>query len=138
MISSVFWYWNYKLCSNAKLQFFNSFDFTFNHMQVTSLEASPVARCRRVYAHAHDYHINSISNNRSVILYIEFFLLYGIPFALCHSFFSIGCFGYVYFLAFKQKTSNLVEQILLKSQCLVSVLSSIAGCSCSLMNKFSL
>ncbi|EPS65566.1 hypothetical protein M569_09211 [Genlisea aurea] len=30
---------------------------------VTSGESSPVARCRRVYAHAHDYHINSISNN---------------------------------------------------------------------------
>ncbi|WVZ79730.1 hypothetical protein U9M48_027275 [Paspalum notatum var. saurae] len=30
---------------------------------VTSLEANPVARCRRVFAHAHDYHINSISNN---------------------------------------------------------------------------
>ncbi|CAL0322541.1 unnamed protein product [Lupinus luteus] len=30
---------------------------------VTSHETSPVARCRRVYAHAHDYHINSISNN---------------------------------------------------------------------------
>ncbi|VVB00541.1 unnamed protein product [Arabis nemorensis] len=30
---------------------------------VTSHESSPVARCRRVYAHAHDYHINSISNN---------------------------------------------------------------------------
>ncbi|KAF8045597.1 hypothetical protein N665_4650s0001 [Sinapis alba] len=29
----------------------------------TSLETSPVARCRRVYTHAHDYHINSISNN---------------------------------------------------------------------------
>ncbi|KAM7255623.1 hypothetical protein ACFE04_008521 [Oxalis oulophora] len=29
----------------------------------TSHETSPVARCRRVYAHAHDYHINSISNN---------------------------------------------------------------------------
>ncbi|EXB66883.1 Serine/threonine protein phosphatase 2A 55 kDa regulatory subunit B beta isoform [Morus notabilis] len=26
-------------------------------------ETSLVARCRRVYAHAHDYHINSISNN---------------------------------------------------------------------------
>ncbi|XP_008793192.1 serine/threonine protein phosphatase 2A 55 kDa regulatory subunit B beta isoform-like isoform X2 [Phoenix dactylifera] len=26
-------------------------------------ETSPVARCRRIYAHAHDYHINSISNN---------------------------------------------------------------------------
>ncbi|TQD86394.1 hypothetical protein C1H46_028045 [Malus baccata] len=31
--------------------------------QVTSHETSLVARCRRVYAHAHDYHINSISNN---------------------------------------------------------------------------
>ncbi|XP_074285505.1 serine/threonine protein phosphatase 2A 55 kDa regulatory subunit B beta isoform-like isoform X1 [Silene latifolia] len=30
---------------------------------VTSKETSLVARCRRVYAHAHDYHINSISNN---------------------------------------------------------------------------
>ncbi|KAK6148702.1 hypothetical protein DH2020_016227 [Rehmannia glutinosa] len=31
---------------------------------VTSSETSLLARCRRVYAHAHDYHINSISNNR--------------------------------------------------------------------------
>ncbi|KAL4386838.1 hypothetical protein GQ457_09G006000 [Hibiscus cannabinus] len=30
---------------------------------VTSQETNLVARCRRVYAHAHDYHINSISNN---------------------------------------------------------------------------
>ncbi|XP_048637753.1 serine/threonine protein phosphatase 2A 55 kDa regulatory subunit B alpha isoform isoform X1 [Brassica napus] len=30
---------------------------------VTSHESSPVAKCRRVYPHAHDYHINSISNN---------------------------------------------------------------------------
>ncbi|XP_054783806.1 serine/threonine protein phosphatase 2A 55 kDa regulatory subunit B beta isoform isoform X1 [Prosopis cineraria] len=30
---------------------------------VTSHETSLVARCRRVYAHAHDYHINSISSN---------------------------------------------------------------------------
>ncbi|XP_074276029.1 serine/threonine protein phosphatase 2A 55 kDa regulatory subunit B beta isoform-like isoform X2 [Silene latifolia] len=30
---------------------------------VTSNETSLVARCRRVYAHAHDYHINSISQN---------------------------------------------------------------------------
>ncbi|XP_059640818.1 serine/threonine protein phosphatase 2A 55 kDa regulatory subunit B beta isoform-like isoform X3 [Cornus florida] len=30
---------------------------------VTSDETSLVARCRRIYAHAHDYHINSISNN---------------------------------------------------------------------------
>ncbi|GAA0160224.1 protein phosphatase [Lithospermum erythrorhizon] len=30
---------------------------------VTSIETSLVARCRKTYAHAHDYHINSISNN---------------------------------------------------------------------------
>ncbi|KAJ6803056.1 serine/threonine protein phosphatase 2A 55 kDa regulatory subunit B beta isoform-like isoform X1 [Iris pallida] len=30
---------------------------------VASQETSLIARCRRVYAHAHDYHINSISNN---------------------------------------------------------------------------
>ncbi|KAH7686406.1 Protein phosphatase 2A regulatory subunit PR55 protein [Dioscorea alata] len=30
---------------------------------VASYETSLVARCRRIYAHAHDYHINSISNN---------------------------------------------------------------------------
>ncbi|KAM7255873.1 hypothetical protein ACFE04_011614 [Oxalis oulophora] len=30
---------------------------------VASHEMSLMARCRRIYAHAHDYHINSISNN---------------------------------------------------------------------------
>ncbi|XP_017612040.1 serine/threonine protein phosphatase 2A 55 kDa regulatory subunit B beta isoform-like isoform X1 [Gossypium arboreum] len=30
---------------------------------VTSLETNLMARCRRIYAHAHDYHINSISSN---------------------------------------------------------------------------
>ncbi|RLM80556.1 serine/threonine protein phosphatase 2A 55 kDa regulatory subunit B beta isoform [Panicum miliaceum] len=30
---------------------------------VTGQDLNHVARCRRVYAHAHDYHINSISNN---------------------------------------------------------------------------
>lgn len=30
---------------------------------VASHETSLMARCRRIYAHAHDYHINSISNN---------------------------------------------------------------------------
>ncbi|XP_057985840.1 serine/threonine protein phosphatase 2A 55 kDa regulatory subunit B beta isoform isoform X3 [Hevea brasiliensis] len=46
-------------------------DFSFSpggvaklHLPVlTSHETSVVARCRRIYAHAHDYHINSISNN---------------------------------------------------------------------------
>ncbi|KAL5769079.1 hypothetical protein ACOSP7_015636 [Xanthoceras sorbifolium] len=32
-------------------------------MVVTCQETSLVAGCRRIYAHAHDYHINSISNN---------------------------------------------------------------------------
>ncbi|KAJ4950059.1 hypothetical protein NE237_026891 [Protea cynaroides] len=32
-------------------------------MVVASHETSLVPRCRRIYAHAHDYHINSISNN---------------------------------------------------------------------------
>ncbi|KAJ9701944.1 hypothetical protein PVL29_003939 [Vitis rotundifolia] len=36
----------------------------FLHLpRVMSHETSLVARCRRIYAHAHDYHINSISNN---------------------------------------------------------------------------
>lgn len=30
---------------------------------VSSNEVTHVARCRRIYTHAHDYHINSISNN---------------------------------------------------------------------------
>nr|KJB73687.1 hypothetical protein B456_011G243600 [Gossypium raimondii] len=34
---------------------------------VTSQVTNLVARCRRVYRHAHDYHINSISNNRCLI-----------------------------------------------------------------------
>ncbi|XP_057959578.1 serine/threonine protein phosphatase 2A 55 kDa regulatory subunit B beta isoform-like isoform X3 [Malania oleifera] len=47
----------------------NDFSFPFGgipslHLPVvTSQETSLVARCRRIYAHAHDYHINSISNN---------------------------------------------------------------------------
>ncbi|CAL5378922.1 unnamed protein product [Camellia sinensis] len=43
--------------------------------QVTSHETSLMARCRRVYAHAHDYHINSISNNRWFLAWkCEYFL----------------------------------------------------------------
>ncbi|KAL4333767.1 hypothetical protein GQ457_07G038790 [Hibiscus cannabinus] len=30
---------------------------------ITSIETNLMARCRRIYAHAHDYHINSISSN---------------------------------------------------------------------------
>lgn len=36
----------------------------YDGMQVWSNETALVARCRRVYANAHAYHINSISNNR--------------------------------------------------------------------------
>ncbi|GJW85505.1 serine/threonine protein phosphatase 2A 55 kDa regulatory subunit B beta isoform-like protein isoform X2, partial [Tanacetum coccineum] len=38
---------------------------------VTSNETNLVARCRRVYAHAHDYHINSISNNSDAETFIS-------------------------------------------------------------------
>ncbi|CAN8288272.1 unnamed protein product [Cochlearia groenlandica] len=38
---------------------------------VTSHESSPVARCRRVYSNAHDYHINSISNNSDGVTFIS-------------------------------------------------------------------
>ncbi|KAL1810575.1 hypothetical protein DCAR_0730284 [Daucus carota subsp. sativus] len=57
-------------CSDTSLSF-SSNDLSFPpggisslHLPVvTSNETSLMARCRRVYAHAHDYHINSISNN---------------------------------------------------------------------------
>uniref|UniRef100_A0A5B7AC45 Serine/threonine-protein phosphatase 2A 55 kDa regulatory subunit B n=2 Tax=Davidia involucrata TaxID=16924 RepID=A0A5B7AC45_DAVIN len=38
---------------------------------VTSHETSLVARCRRTYTHAHDYHINSISNNSDGATFIS-------------------------------------------------------------------
>ncbi|KAF1898500.1 hypothetical protein Lal_00032080 [Lupinus albus] len=38
---------------------------------VVSHETSLVARCRRVYAHAHDYHINSISSNSDGATFIS-------------------------------------------------------------------
>ncbi|MQL70964.1 hypothetical protein Taro_003291 [Colocasia esculenta] len=39
---------------------------------VVGHETSLVPRCRRVYAHAHDYHINSISTNRSnLVVFVE-------------------------------------------------------------------
>ncbi|GJM98157.1 hypothetical protein PR202_ga15140 [Eleusine coracana subsp. coracana] len=49
--------------ANNALSLLSTNDKTIKYWKVTSLEANPVARCRRVYAHAHDYHINSISNN---------------------------------------------------------------------------
>uniref|UniRef100_A0A453F0J1 Serine/threonine-protein phosphatase 2A 55 kDa regulatory subunit B n=1 Tax=Aegilops tauschii subsp. strangulata TaxID=200361 RepID=A0A453F0J1_AEGTS len=39
---------------------------------VTSQETSLAANCRRVYAHAHDYHINSISNNSDINCFLFF------------------------------------------------------------------
>eukprot|EP01018_Ginkgo_biloba_P008821 Gb_17005 [translate_table: standard] len=38
---------------------------------VASSEMTLAARCRRVYTHAHDYHINSISNNSDAETYIS-------------------------------------------------------------------
>ncbi|OAY76474.1 Serine/threonine protein phosphatase 2A 55 kDa regulatory subunit B beta isoform [Ananas comosus] len=38
---------------------------------VATQETSLVAKCRRVYAHAHDYHINSISNNSDAETFIS-------------------------------------------------------------------
>ncbi|KAJ0977458.1 hypothetical protein J5N97_012932 [Dioscorea zingiberensis] len=58
-------------CSGRPYNFLSN-DFTFPPggfpslrlpKVVTSHETSLVARCRRIYAHAHDYHINSISTN---------------------------------------------------------------------------
>nr|XP_016452202.1 PREDICTED: serine/threonine protein phosphatase 2A 55 kDa regulatory subunit B alpha isoform-like [Nicotiana tabacum] len=49
--------------ANGALFLLSTNDKTIKYWKVTSNEASLVARCRRVYAHAHDYHINSISNN---------------------------------------------------------------------------
>ncbi|XP_031373820.1 serine/threonine protein phosphatase 2A 55 kDa regulatory subunit B beta isoform-like isoform X2 [Punica granatum] len=50
-------------CSINDFQF-PSEGFSSLHLPaVTSHETSLQARCRRIYGHAHDYHINSISNN---------------------------------------------------------------------------
>ncbi|XP_075087285.1 serine/threonine protein phosphatase 2A 55 kDa regulatory subunit B beta isoform-like isoform X4 [Nicotiana tabacum] len=49
--------------ANGALFLLSTNDKTIKYWKVTSNETSLVARCRRVYAHAHDYHINSISNN---------------------------------------------------------------------------
>ncbi|KAJ6382735.1 hypothetical protein OIU77_031209 [Salix suchowensis] len=56
-------------CLDKTLGLGNDFSFPSGgasslHLPVmTSIETSLVPRCRRIYAHAHDYHINSISNN---------------------------------------------------------------------------
>ncbi|XP_022715114.1 serine/threonine protein phosphatase 2A 55 kDa regulatory subunit B beta isoform-like isoform X3 [Durio zibethinus] len=49
--------------ANSALFLLSTNDKTIKFWKVTSQETSLVARSRRVYAHAHDYHINSISNN---------------------------------------------------------------------------
>ncbi|CAN6539698.1 unnamed protein product [Malus baccata var. baccata] len=49
--------------ANGALFLLSTNDKTIKYWKVTSQETSLVARCRRVYTHAHDYHINSISNN---------------------------------------------------------------------------
>ncbi|GER46953.1 serine/threonine-protein phosphatase 2A 55 kDaregulatory subunit B [Striga asiatica] len=49
--------------ANGALFLLSTNDKTIKFWKVTSNETSLHARCRRVYAHAHDYHINSISNN---------------------------------------------------------------------------
>ena len=50
--------------STFSFSWFVTFAESVTVKQVTSQETSLAASCRRVYAHAHDYHINSISNNR--------------------------------------------------------------------------
>ncbi|XP_040949673.1 serine/threonine protein phosphatase 2A 55 kDa regulatory subunit B beta isoform isoform X7 [Gossypium hirsutum] len=49
--------------ANGALFLLSTNDKTIKFWKVTSQETNLVARCRRVYAHAHDYHINSVSNN---------------------------------------------------------------------------
>lgn len=63
--------------------------------QVSSLETSLVARCRRVYTHAHDYHINSISNNRfihisPIIVLATIFLLTDLVYCM------VGLYNYLF------------------------------------------
>ncbi|KAI3761621.1 hypothetical protein L1987_52042 [Smallanthus sonchifolius] len=54
-----------KSCTSLNKDFYSSGAIQSLRLPVvvTCNETSLAARCRRVYAHAHDYHINSISNN---------------------------------------------------------------------------
>ncbi|CAL4889086.1 unnamed protein product [Urochloa decumbens] len=54
-----------KWCQTANNALFllSTNDKTIKYWKVTGQDLNHVPRCRRVYAHAHDYHINSISNN---------------------------------------------------------------------------
>ncbi|XP_050159240.1 serine/threonine protein phosphatase 2A 55 kDa regulatory subunit B alpha isoform-like [Malus sylvestris] len=49
--------------ANGALCLLSTSSKTIKYWKVAGQETSLVARCRRLYANAHDYHINSISNN---------------------------------------------------------------------------
>ncbi|KAF6160575.1 hypothetical protein GIB67_019515 [Kingdonia uniflora] len=49
--------------ANGALFLLSTNDKTVKYWKIAGQETNLVPRCRRVYAHAHDYHINSISNN---------------------------------------------------------------------------
>ncbi|CAI9295898.1 unnamed protein product [Lactuca saligna] len=49
--------------ANSSIFLLSSNDKTIKFWKVISHDSSLLVRCRRTYAYAHDYHINSISNN---------------------------------------------------------------------------
>lgn len=49
---------------NDSLFILSANDRTIKLWKISKILEACSARCRRVYAHAHDYNINSISNNR--------------------------------------------------------------------------
>uniref|UniRef100_A0A0E0E2W9 Serine/threonine-protein phosphatase 2A 55 kDa regulatory subunit B n=1 Tax=Oryza meridionalis TaxID=40149 RepID=A0A0E0E2W9_9ORYZ len=57
--------------ANNSLSLLSTNDKTIKYWKVASQDVNLVARCRRVYAHAHDYHINSISTNSDGETYIS-------------------------------------------------------------------
>ena len=87
---------------------------SFFVIQLTSSEISLVPRCRRIYAHAHDYHINSISNNRWIHLFHRCITL-----IFTYHVFNIPChFDYSYHFLLIEffdlvKTCNVEEQCIL-------------------------
>uniref|UniRef100_A0A0E0CI61 Serine/threonine-protein phosphatase 2A 55 kDa regulatory subunit B n=1 Tax=Oryza meridionalis TaxID=40149 RepID=A0A0E0CI61_9ORYZ len=62
-----------KWCQTANNALFllSTNDKTIKYWKVTGQDLNLVPRCRRVYSHAHDYHINSISNNSDGETYIS-------------------------------------------------------------------
>jgi hypothetical protein len=91
---------------------------SFFVIQLTSSEISLVPRCRRIYAHAHDYHINSISNNRCIHLFhrcttlIFTYYVFNIPCHFDHSY---------HFLLIE--FFDLVKTCDIEEQCILSLLS---------------